>query len=186
MFEFPDLILMPGQATNLLVPFGIRTFHEVITWVWRLPYSRTSDRSNYLLVPVERKGACSAKHAFLAQVAAEQLIPLNLCIGVFMMNDENTSGVGPILEENGLDAIPEAHCYLKYEDKIYDFTFYKNALPHPQLNFLYEELITPHQIGEHKTQLHRQWLEQWSQETNQVLTVDELWLVREKCILALS
>lgn len=184
MFAFSNLLLKPGPATSLLEPFAIRTFHEAILWVWRLPYSRNSDRSNYMLVPIEQKGACSAKHAFLAQVAAEQSIPLNLCIGIFMMNGENTPGIGNVLEESGLISIPEAHCYLKYKDERYDFTLYEDSTLLP--NFLYEEIISPNQIGDYKIKLHQQWLKNWSQKTNQTLQFTELWLLREKCIQALS
>lgn len=187
MFSFPNTHLKPGNATDLLKDHSIKIFHEAILWVWKLPYGRISNRSNCLLVPIEQKGSCSAKHAFLSQVASEQMIPLQLYIGIFMMNCENTPGIGSILEDYNLTALPEAHCYLKYKDKHYDFTVYENSTdPHPKLDFLYEEIISPNQIGNYKVHLHQKWMRRWAQELHLDFNFDQLWELREKCIQALS
>jgi hypothetical protein len=187
MFSFPNHLLRPGEVTNLLATYGIQTFHEAVLWVWRLPYGRTSDRSNYLLVPIEQRGACSAKHAFLSKVASEQMIPLHLHIGIFMMNRENTPGIGNNLEKNGLTSIPEAHCYLKFENTRYDFTTYEDPpISHPKVHFLYEEKISPDQIGSHKVNLHQEWMKNWIRESNQILSFEDLWKIREKCIETLT
>lgn len=183
----PNNLLQPGKATHLLAPYGVQTFHEAVLWVWKLTYGRTSDRSNYLLVPVEQRGACSTKHAFLSEIALEQSIPLRLHIGIFLMNRDNTPGIGSILEDNGLTSIPEAHCYLKYENMRYDFTIYEEPpMSHPQLNFLYEELISSSQIGSYKVNLHQKWLKNWLRDSDHALPFENLWKIREKCIEALS
>jgi hypothetical protein len=187
MFTFPNPFLKPGRATKLLEQFDIQTLHEAVTWVWKLPYGRTSDRSNYLLVPLEQRGACSAKHAFLAEVAAEQSVALDLYIGIFMMDRDNTPGIQNVLSDYGLKAIPEAHCYLRYQNVRYDLTsFSESTLPYPLLNFIHEEKIAPSQIGDHKTKLHQHWLRNWARQTNQNHSLDELWSIRESCISALS
>jgi hypothetical protein len=187
MFAFPNPLMKPGRATNLLEPFKIQTLHEAVSWMWKLPYGRTSDRSNYLLVPVEQKGACSAKHAFLAEVAAEQSVALDLYLGIFMMDRDNTPRIGAVLTDHGLQVIPEAHRYLRFQDVRYDFTSYaESKSPHPHLSFIHEEKIAPAQIGNYKTEIHRGWLESWARRTNQKLKPEELWAIRERCIAALS
>jgi hypothetical protein len=187
MFSFPNCSLHAGKATDLLAPYGVQTFHEAILWVWKLPYGRTSDRSNCLLVPVEQKGACSAKHAFLSAVAFEHSIPLELYLGIFLMNRENTPGIGSLLEDNGLTSIPEAHCYLKYENARYDFTVYEEpSRCHPTHEFLYEEFILPVQIGNYKVTLHQAWLKKWLRDSKQAISFENLWKIREECIEALS
>ncbi|MBK7962429.1 MAG: hypothetical protein IPK04_15330 [Bdellovibrionales bacterium] len=187
MFSFPNKSLQPGKVTNLLTPYGIRTFHEAILWLWKLPYRRTSDRSNYLLVPIEQRGACSVKHALLCEVALEQSIPLHLHIGIFMMDRENTPGIGFILEDHGLTSIPEAHCYLKCENMRYDFTVYENpSMNRPQFEFVHEERVSSDQIGSYKVNLHHKWIKNWIHDSNQVLPFEDLWKIREKCIEALS
>lgn len=187
MFSFPNNPLHPGKATNLLSPYGIQSFHEAILWIWRLPYGRTSDRSNFLLVPIEQRGACSAKHAFLSEVAREQSIPLHLYIGIFMMNRQNTPGIGSTLEENGLTSIPEAHCYLKFKNTRYDFTAYAEPPTScPQVEFLYEERVLSDQIGDYKVSLHQKWMKNWIRNSNQMLLFEKLWKIREKCIETIS
>ena len=43
-------------------------------------------------------------------------------IGIFKMNEENTSKIFPLLSENQIDYIPEAHCYLKVDGIPIDVT----------------------------------------------------------------
>lgn len=187
MLHFPNSTLKFGLATDLVKQIGLKTLHEVAHWVWRLPYGRTSDRSNYLLLPQELRGACSGKHAFLAKVAEETDVALRLHIGIFMMNRENTPQIKATLDEVALLAIPEAHCFLKYKESNYDFTRYtKEKSPELNASFLVEQEISPEQIGEYKVNYHRNWLRNWAIETNQSLSFDELWSLRERCILALS
>lgn len=187
MFEFPNAKLKTGIATESVKAIGLQTLHEVAHWVWRLPYGRTQDRANYLLIPKEQKGACSGKHALIAKVAEETEVPLFLTVGIFMMNQENTPGIKSILSDAGLESIPEAHCFLTFNNLKYDFTSYQHGnFPIPKMKFLAEERISPAQIGAYKIQIHRRWVERWAVETKQPLTLDELWNIRETCIEALA
>jgi len=152
MFSFPNPVLKPGEATDLVIRCsGMSSFHKAVQWVWRLPYGRNSDRSNYLLVPQERRGACSTKHAFLTALAEEQEVNFAHTIGIFMMSAENTPPVGPILSAYGLQAIPEAHCFIQFQRDRYDFTTFSDGAS-PQvdsnLTFVHEQVIRPNQIGE--------------------------------------
>ena len=38
------------------------------------------------------------------------------------MNSSNTLGIGNALKASGLEYFPEAHCYLRYSEKIMDLT----------------------------------------------------------------
>lgn len=49
-------------------------------------------------------------------------MPVRLMIGIYLMNEDNTPGVGKVLERYGLKEIPEAHCYLRFEGQYLDFT----------------------------------------------------------------
>jgi len=69
----------------------------------------------------------------------------------------------------------------------FDFTSYEvDSSPYVDLAFQHEEAIQPDQIGCYKTMLHRQWIEDWLRSTDQTITTDELWAIREKCIRALE
>lgn len=187
LIKIPNFQLAPGPITDLITSFGIHHFHQAIEWVWKLPYGRNSDRTNFLLLPIERKGTCSTKHAFLAAIAKEQKIPLYLNIGMFMMSEENTPGVGAVLSNFQLAELPEAHCYLKYDEMRFDFTFYKNKQDCvPKLIFKFEEEILPYQIGDFKNDLHKDYLVKWAEDSQIRKSLNELWLIREKCISAIS
>ncbi len=188
-FAFADTSLKPGPIGDTLVPYKIESFHRAVEWVWRLPYGRNSDRSNYLLVPKEQQGACSTKHAFLAALAQEQGIELKLTVGIFLMNGINTPKISQTLSESKLNAVPEAHSYLTFDGQRFDFTVFDsdNSSCGVHLEFLHEEEITPRQIGDYKVKLHQEWIQGWLSKNPKLgLSLNEVWKVRESCIQALT
>ena len=70
----------------------------------------------------------------------------------------NTPKIAPILEGYHLTAVPEAHCYLTYNNKVLDvtcpdskeFLFYSNVEE--------EFIITPEQIGLFKLEKHQTFI----------------------------
>lgn len=188
-FVFTDASLKAGSVSNTLAPYKIESFHHAVDWIWKLPYGRNSDRSNYLLVPQEQRGACSTKHAFLAALAQEQGIELTLTVGIFLMNGINTPKIAQTLVESKLKDVPEAHSYLTFDGQRFDFTVYdpENPSCDVQLEFLHEEEITPQQIGGYKIKLHQEWIQSWLSKNPKIgLSFNEVWKVRESCIQALS
>jgi hypothetical protein len=164
---------------------GATSYHDAAALIWHLPYGRTSDRADPTLVLSEGRGTCSTKHALLAQLAAEHGQPVELVLGIYLMGEANTPGTGAALAANGLDAIPEAHCYLRAGGQRIDLTHPPGRLPgEPIAAFLHEEPIVPHQIGAYKQELHRRFLEAWAPATP--FSVAELWAIREACIAALG
>ena len=164
------------------VALGDRDYHAAARRVRRLPYARNSDRADYGLVLGEGRGTCSTKHALLAALAAEHGMPVELRLGVYEMDGENTPGVGPVLARHGLDAVPEAHCYLAYRGARVDLT--RITATGPIEDFLYEETIEPDGIGAYKLGVHRRFLRGWAGERG--LDPEEVWRIREECIGALS
>ena len=160
---------------------GIRDYRSAARYVRDLPYGRNSDRSGYGLVLDEARGTCSTKHALLAALAREHDIPVELRLGVYLMDGRNTPGVGPVLLRRALDALPEAHCYLAYRETRVDVTHVQARIPGP---FLREETISPEQIGAYKVEAHRAFLRAWA--TERGLDPDLAWIAREECIAALS
>mgnify|MGYP005854888517 CR=1 FL=1 len=185
----PEFHLRPGSAAAArALAHGHTTFRATADAVWRLPYGRNSDRADSLLVLDEGRGTCSTKHAFLAILAREHGVPLDLVLGVYLMDERNTPGTGPVLARAGLAAIPEAHCYLRVANRRIDLTHPPGSLPgDPVVAFLAEELIAPEQIGAYKATFHRRYLAEWlAQPGAPPITVDEAWAVREACIRALG
>jgi len=112
-----------GSVSRLFLKKNILTLWDAIEYVYKLPYGRTTNRENYLQILDEKRGACSAKHALIATLAEELFIPLKLTLAIFLLTSKNMPKIAPILGHYHLDAIPEAHCYLKYNNNTLDITF---------------------------------------------------------------
>ena len=90
-------------------------------------------------------------------------------------------------QSDNLKYIPEAHNYLKFKNKILDFTK-KNSSENDFINDLLEEIeIEPHKINQFKIEFHKNYLKNWLAKNPQIpFSLDELWKIREECIKALS
>lgn len=185
--SFPDARLEAvDDASRWLLDRGLTDLRAVVRYVRDLPYGRTEDRGDFMSVLDEGVGTCSTKHALLAYICEHQGIDeVQLTLGVYEMNEENTPGVGEVLAGYGLEYIPEAHCYLAYEDDRFDFTRADDGAE-PIERFLAEEPIRPAQIGDYKVERHRDFLAGWIDSTAVEMSLDDLWQIREACIERLS
>jgi hypothetical protein len=162
-------------------------FIELIEKVKHIPYGRNSNRYDFSLVISENKGTCSSKHAFLKDFAKKNNIPnIKLYIGIFKMNEENTTKIFPLLSENQIKYIPEAHCYLKVDGIPLDITTSESFYTKIKNDILEEIEIEPIQVAEYKVNYHKDFLKKWIIETNQNKTFNEIWAIRENCIQKLS
>mgnify|MGYP000297361060 CR=1 FL=1 len=176
-----------GSLSKLMIDKKIYDFKAAIAFVNKLPYGRTSDRSEYRLIIPEHKGTCSTKHAFLKQLAAEgQEEAVKLYIGIYQMNEINTKGVGSVLSTYQLNYIPEAHTYLKINGNLLDITRTTENETSFEDSLLAEQEILPHQIAEFKVEWHQNFLKQWISKEQLSYSFDEIWKIREECILAIS
>jgi hypothetical protein len=97
--------------------------------------------------------------------------------------------VGAVLDRFNLAYMLEAHCYLTFEKHRIDVTRDLAAPGVPIARLLYEERITPDQIGAYKRRVHQQALGEWiitSPDECRGFGADELWGIREACIAALG
>lgn len=161
------------------------TLWDAIEYVYKLPYGRTTNRENYLQILDEKRGACSAKHALIAALAEELFIPLKLTIGIFLLTSKNMPKIAPILEYYHLEAIPEAHCYLKYKNYTLDITFPTSSEFSFNSDLEQEIHITPQQIGLFKIEKHQAFIKAWIKDKSD-LNFDLIWTAREQWIEKLS
>ncbi|HET7270165.1 MAG TPA: hypothetical protein VFI90_03680 [Rubrobacter sp.] len=179
----PNFDLETGASLSAqFIVHGKRDYHAAARYVQCLPYGRNSERSDYGLVLAEGRGTCSTKHALLAALAREHDSPVELRLGIYEMDGKDTPGVGPVLCRHGIDGVPEAHCYLAYRGSRVDLT--RTESTEPVEEFLHEETIEPEGIGAHKVDTHRRFVREWASQRN--LDFEEVWRIREECILALS
>jgi hypothetical protein len=176
-----------GPHSEAFLRIGCGSYRSAARHLHELPYGRNSDRGDFRLVLSEQRGTCSTKHALLAAVALEQRLPVFLTVGIYDMSEANTPGVGRVLSAHGLGSIPEAHCHLTHAARRIDITRSGIAPKLPIAHFHEEWSIAPSQIGAHKLALHQQHLRRWLCERPDLsFSFEELWRIREACILALG
>jgi len=182
--RLPDFALdASGEVGSRFAALGITGYRDAACYVLGLPYGRNSDRSDWRLVLEETCGTCSTKHALLTELAHENDRPVSLVLGIYEMDEINTPGVSPVLQRYGLRCVPESHCRLVYEGTSVDLT--RDVLgERPIEDLLYEEEITPQQIGRYKVDKHRAFVRRWAAERG--VGFEHIWRVRELCIAALT
>ncbi|RZJ64321.1 MAG: hypothetical protein EOO50_16015 [Flavobacterium sp.] len=161
-------------------------WNSLVNHVRNLPYGRNENRHDFTLVLSEGKGSCSSKHALLKSIADENHIDVKLCIGIYEMTKSNTPGIANVLLENHIDFIPEAHCYLRSNNRRLDFTNPHSDISTIESVLLTEIEITPEQVADFKVEFHKDFIRNWLSETNIRSTFDEIWEIRERCIANLS
>ncbi len=189
MLKLPNASLDKGSPlSKQFLEMGISTYHDAVRFVQHLPYGRNSSKVALETVLLEKKGTCSTKHALLAQLAREnEILGVDLMLGIYRMQESNTRGVGAVLEAHDLSYLPEAHNYLRFEGLRFDFTkpSSNKLLFEPALE---EELmILPAQIGTFKVDYHQAFLADWLTKSGLAAkyTLDAIWKIREACIQAL-
>ena len=183
--SFNFKISSDGSLSKLCIDKQLTQFQEVCDYIKHLPYGRNSNKSNLSLVLTEKRGTCSTKHAFLAEIARENNVhETHLFIGIYKMSNINTPGIGDILKNHNLDYIPEAHTYLKYNSAILDYT--SNASFSFEEYLLFEEKILPKQITNYKVNLHQSYIKKWIVEESIPYSFKDIWNIREQCIYNLS
>jgi len=181
--DFP--IAGAGPLSQACQLRGYRRFAEVAEAVRMMPYGRVRDPQDVLTILQDQKGTCSAKHRFLAALAHEcGHTEVLLMLGLYEMSDQNTPGVGPVLQAECLTAVPEAHCYLMREGQRYDFTGLPAGTVSPFASLVEERAISPSDHPSEKAKYHRTALASWAQARG--IDAERAWAVREKCIELLA
>ena len=177
-----------GQVSTELSRRGMMTFDQACEWVKNLPYKRNQDKSDIFCVFRDGGGTCSTKHALLRILAEENhLKNVKLMLAIFKMNAQNTPKIANVLQKYHLKEMPEAHNYLQIDTEILDCAR-RHSSPEDFVNDLVEEIeIEPDQIIDFKIKYHKNFLQKYLQENNQIpySTVD-FWQIREECIVALQ
>ena len=175
-----------GEVSQEFLKSGITNFKEACEFVRNLPYKRNNNKYDLLCIFKDLGGTCSTKHSTLRKLALENHHEeIKLILGIFKMDKYYAPKIENTLSKNFLDYIPEAHNYLRIENKYYDFTNLHSNYSDFENNLLQQHEIEYNQITEYKIQLHKNYLKNWIK-NHPHFTLETIWNIREKCILDLQ
>ncbi|HPU53272.1 MAG TPA: hypothetical protein PK359_17060 [Burkholderiaceae bacterium] len=164
---------------------GHASFDALSRHVAALPYGRVSRADHPLAVLQEGRGTCSSKHLLLACVAQGcGHFEVMLTVGIYPMCEDNTPGVGAVLEARGLSAMPGAHCYLTIDHQRLDFTGRPRGRSSVFSALTSEYFLAPEGLAGRKLQLHKQAIALWASEHG--LSEQAAWELREACVASLT
>ena len=164
---------------------GFESFELLAEHVRKLPYGRTTNTEDPLAVLRQGRGTCSAKHQLLAAVAQDcGHSEVQLTVGFYEMSEENTPGVGAVLNAASLESILEAHCYLSIEGERFDFTGLSVAESSPFEALIAEYEVSPRHLQQTKLRLHKEAIAAWAKDRG--ISQEAAWATREACITALA
>lgn len=175
------------NLTALIKEKEIKNWSDLIEYTRNLPYGRNLNREDFSLVIKENKGTCSSKHSFLKKVAdLNEFENVKLILGMYRMNHLNTPKIGNTILENGLEYIPEAHCYLKLNNQRIDITSNNSDIENLIGEIIEEIEIKPEQVNTFKVDYHKEYLQNWIKENEIDMGFDKIWDIREQCIKKLE
>jgi len=175
------------NLTTLIKEKGIKNWSELIEFTRNLSYGRNQNREDFSLVMKENKGTCSSKHSFLKKIAdLNNFDNIKLILGMYRMNNFNTPKIGTTIIENGLKYIPEAHCYLKLNNRRIDITNNNSDIDNLIADIIEETEIDPEQVTTYKVEYHKKYLQNWVKENRIEMDFEKVWEIREQCIKKLA
>lgn len=176
-----------GEISKAFLENGISSFENACQFVANLPYKRNLNKEDLKCIFKDFGGTCSTKHAVLRKLALEnEQNEVKLILGIFKMDSLYAPSISKTLETYHLDYIPEAHNYLKINDEYFDFTRHNTNYKDFKYKLLSEQEIEFNQITTDKVAIHKHFLEKWIKEEYLEFSIDEIWKIREQCILDLQ
>jgi hypothetical protein len=95
---------------------GFETFEHLVEHVRTLPYGRAAYAEDPLAVLRQGRGTCSAKHQLLAAVAQDcGHSEVQLTVGIYEMSEDNTPGVGTVLNAASLNSSYRCRSWRRFE-----------------------------------------------------------------------
>jgi hypothetical protein len=174
-----------GPLSVAVQALGLENFADVADFIRLLPYGRVADGDDPAAVLRAHTGTCSSKHRFLAALAHEcGRLDVLLTVGLYEMSERNTPGIGSILAAAGVDVIPEAHCYLIYKGRRYDFTGLAAGQSSPFDSLMDERSVAPDDLPAVKLKYHQEAIARWAAQVG--FDFERAWQLREECIASLA
>ena len=158
--HFPNPPILPGKPISaIFLERDIHFFHDACQYVHNLPYGYNSDRDDLHILFKENFGSCTTKHAVIATLAQELLLPIRKAMVVYAMTEQLVTGTQAILDTYSLPYVPMIHCLLMQADHRIDLTEgNQNGKNQPIVDLLYSHPVAPNISAKDEYQLYRQAL----------------------------
>jgi hypothetical protein len=140
---FPNPVInKKGIISETFLSLNINSFWDACVYVHELPYGYNSTPDDVLILFKEGFGSCTTKHAVIATLAEEVVIPVYKMVGIYAMNEDIVTGTDRILEKYHLPYLPMLHCFLIYDAHRVDLTEGNaNGKNHSVEEFLFTEKV---------------------------------------------
>jgi hypothetical protein len=181
--ELPPIKLSKTAISTEFLNKNITSFQQACEYIQKLPYGRHSKRDDFLAVLTDGKGSCTSKHGMAVLLANELNLKLKLICGIYYMTAKNTPKISSVLNNYDLNYIPEAHCFIKYQNQYFDITHTDGESMLDIVDFLEFNIDN---IYPKKDIFHQTHIKTWVKNNTIPYTPEEIWKIREMCILALS
>ena len=186
--DFKTFLIISDQAVSKeFLKRDLKNFDDAMLFVRDLTYARNPNKKDLLTVFSDNCSTCGPKHALLKLLINENNFKgFQLMLGIFKMSQENSPLVKATLEKYKLDYLPEAHNYLRYNGAMIDITkkvWNKEAI---EKVIVEEREIEADQISDFKVNYHKNFLKRWIAENKIPYTLNQIWSIREQCIVDLS
>jgi len=141
----PDVEIKDSDTiSNEFLQRGVTGFIGACRYIHQLPYGYNSNRDDLLILFREGRGSCTTKHAVIATLAEELVLPIAKNIGIYRMTEDLVTGTNEILEGFNLPYVPMVHCFLSFRDYRVDLTEGNDNGKNRSIDrFLHTETVIP-------------------------------------------
>lgn len=157
---FPDKKITSGTlVSDHFLNLGIDRFLEACRYVHKLPYGYNTNRDDMLTLFKEKMGSCTTKHAVIATLAHELVLPIKKSIAIYAMTEDLVTGTDPILQKYDLPYIPMIHCLLTCQNFNVDLTEgNRNGKTRRIQDFLFTQKVIPNISAKDEYLIYRKTL----------------------------
>ncbi|TXI87025.1 MAG: hypothetical protein E6Q37_02905 [Crocinitomicaceae bacterium] len=173
-----------GPVSKAFLARGINDFSNACLHVQSLPFARIDNPIDFLSVLSEGKGTCSTKHALLATLALENgREDIELMVGIYLIDEVTHPQLKTVFIEHGIIGVPENHAFLRCGQQRYDFSRSDWSIVDFEHRIVREQRCDPNQMHDWKPMIHKHYIGGWLKRQQIDLTIDQIWAIREKCVL---
>lgn len=181
----PDFdIVAESPISSAFLERGIGRFSDACSWVKALPLARNTNSTHVLSVLSEQRGTCATKHALLASLALEHgREDIELMVGIYLIDEVTHPQLKTVFIEHGIIGVPENHAFLRCGQQRYDFSRSDWSIVDFEHRIVREQRCDPNQMHDWKPMIHKHYIGGWLKRQQIDLTIDQIWAIREKCVL---